>query len=253
MTMPTRSLTCAVVLATLLSACGRNSDAAAPTTRLPASPSYELVTEVRPESVSDFFKLSRSRYDGCVLLAETKKLPVQPFMTLPEDFVVTRTTYVSDGKSFFEQVQTFYLDDSGLTPEQGCATAIGSDRSASAVHKGMQKSLNAPVPGQTVEPPADAMVAAPDPAKLASYTLSKTIHGVQVKCAESGPADPIGSERCIVDPSKGVIARADGEPVLVNVRHNAATGLHNTLLITQPVKLNVGQHIDPAIFERAVK
>lgn len=200
--------------------------------------SYYLVTQVRPENLQKVFSSARWAYGVCVAAAKLKKMPVQPFPTLPADFVVTRNIYASDGKHKFIKQIDFKIDDSGI--DKGCDLKVISSATSEIAQDGKSRITEQNEKGVlTTGPEMPANTEPVSQSKLDRYTEAKVVKGVQLKCK--------GAD-CIVDPALALIARGR-RPVLAASRLDDAT-LYGTALLTEPVSLVLGKPIDVSEFKQ---
>ena len=207
--------------------------------------SYEVVLELRPDSVSHYFEPMRQRYDACVLEAKKLALPVKPFTVAPADFLPGRTTVISDGKSFYKKIIGFRMIPHHITPERGCGTDIVKLEDLTIVHNGSSYTTDNWDGHPTLTLPEDTNP--PNLAQFAVFTVPKTINGVPLKCA--GPkAHPSQQESnwCIIDPDVVIAANANGTPLIAHQRLDFLKP--RAVLGETPVSLKVGVKVDPAIF-----
>lgn len=212
--------------------------AAAPAAAGGSAKSYYLVIQTRPENLQKIFKTERWAYGLCAAAAKLKKIPVKPFPTLPDDFVFERNIYASDGTRTYVKDIQFKIDDASV--EQGCAYKLASLATTDIEHDGKARMTQQNEEG--VLSTGEDMAADTEPvsqSKLASYTASKVINGVQLKCKATG---------CIVDPALVVIAQGR-RPVIAATRFDDLT-VHGTALVTEPVSLSLGKPIDLSEFKQ---
>lgn len=235
-----------------LSACGERSDAAEPAGAVrPGANSYELVTVLRPESVENYFTRARGLYDLCAAFANSAKLPVKPFLVPPADFIHSRKTLISDGKSFLERETEYKVDTRKGRPEQGCEFTLASYSNAQLVQGGKAQQAGTDEDGNyglgetfPLEP------VELDPAKLEGYSAAKIVHGVALKClaGADGQADTSSlMGQCIVDPAAGPLATVSGKPLVAYYRMTDRS-LFNTEMVFEPVSLRVGHAVDAKVF-----
>lgn len=241
---------CAAMTLLCLSACtddAANGEAQAVTGSPGAErASYRLVTVLRPESVADYFKRARSLYDACRTVAQMKSLPVKPFPALPQNFVHSRVTQVSDGKRFLHSEEQFAVDGE-ISPSSGCEVKVTSQVSSSVFTDGTRP---AQVPGD--EGPADLDRALDlDPARLTPYTVARTVHGVRLKCDPSATAAADDPGVCIVDPAaaRGALATPDGKPLVAH--HVRKDQVFGTKMVLEPESFITGTAIDTTVFNVA--
>lgn len=204
-----------------------------------STPTYHLVTQLRPESPERFFGPARAAYDLCVESAKAKGLPVKPFPALGKDVVAARTVHAWDGKRRFFKETEWKIDTSAnFGAETGCAMKLASYWHSSVTTGTTSRSAGRSSDGEFAlndETPADDQVV--DPARLARYTESKLMHGVQLKCTTEGD--------CIVDPALALV-NLGNRPALAAARIEDA----RTPLLLEPVSLTVGKAVDPSLFKQ---
>ncbi len=210
---------------------------------------YELITELRPDSESDFLKKSRDYHQQCAAAAKKIKVAVRPFPVFPPDFFVSRSVHLRDGNSFYNRGAGRAIDHDAMTPLNGCTTTTYETVEVSIHHKGLSRFFfNDEKPGV---PPERIKVELADPVEFSMYVLPKTVNGVALKCAAPGSAiDKRIEEACIVDPAVVIAAHPNGRPVDAHGTMRVTRDIHNTALRLRPVSLKVGIKIDPTIFAR---
>ncbi|MES2317835.1 MAG: hypothetical protein V4631_10110 [Pseudomonadota bacterium] len=248
-----RALSVGVAVVCLLGACGKEASSAPRSAAAKAGSAprdtYEMVSVVRPESLQQYMKRLRFPYDLCAGQAKLQGQPIKPFPAIPDDFVVSRITLVSDGKSFSRSEVVYSVTIEGLTPETGCAAKLESDVHTSVVRDGVQ--LRAAEAGQPTEEPLLVPTQAFKDEQTAGYTVARTVHGVALKCLDSKSvaiAAGFASDSCIVDPAVARIAGPDGDPTLAHQRDIAAAAATGAIMVLEPVSLKVGHKVDPARF-----
>lgn len=218
--------------------------------------SYELVTQNRPDSLKTFVQVQKAYYDFCVASASILKLPVQPFVQIPPDFVLERNSYKSDGKSYYVKQQLFSIDADEMRPEKGCATRISEGIVIERVGKGSVEHVDIAIDGTRVAAPAGK----PAPAShrgdnIGAYRVARTEHGVALRC--KAPGDPglnpgVITASCIVDAGAGGTLRdAQGTPLAAYARDELSAAMVGVLL-TEPVSVRIG-HVDAAVFAGELK
>ena len=116
----------ALVMFAALAACGRQTAGA-------AAQSYEIVTQTRPESQEAYMRVYRLAYDACARVRAIQNLPPpQPLVTLPADFVIKRSTYLSNGRDYLIRHEEFNVE----LDETDCKTSIGSNMTENVVGGG---------------------------------------------------------------------------------------------------------------------
>ncbi|UOD27327.1 hypothetical protein INH39_17485 [Massilia violaceinigra] len=213
--------------------------------------SYELIKVQRPTSIDEYFKVFRWPYEMCVALADLKKLPVKPFSPIPKDFVLTRTTVTSDGKSFRTKEEGFGVNLDGMSPENGCETKFQSSSHSWVEHNGFQSVLGPDATENDEDGPVEIQMMPYSGSAAASYPISKKINGISVKCTDGGDllvAAKAVDEICILDPAMGRIAMADGKPPVVYMREAPGTSMYGTVMVHEPISLKIGIKVNSEIF-----
>lgn len=223
---------------------GRGADGA----RLASS--YELVTMTKPESLEKYFALEKARYDICVSGARFKKRSVKPFPTLPTDQVLYRTTYISNGRSFYQRTMETVVDTTKMKPDTECITTVYRRASTQVIHNGMMQQSYAEADGrEVVEDAMEGLPEAPNEILMRGFNFPKKVNGVALKC---GPAPIIvgrpnhNYQGCVVDPVLGVFTDGSGGPLIAY--SYILESVRNTEVTVEPVSLTVGQRIDPRVF-----
>ena len=264
--MPFRSCSSIVILAALCAAvagCSKTDPTAAatatsapvaaslPATKADAQVSYEVVTVERPESVADFHKLYKARYDMCAGVREAKKLPPPPAMKEPPaDFISKRTTFASDGKAYLVKNEYFQYDVSMTMPAPTCETSEQKVSDTELVRDGKMYYAAIDNAGKRVsEPPGEW--AMPRKNKEHVFTEPKVVKGFAVKCMPMLPnSDKLLTELCIADLKPGTLTHVGGEPIILSSRVTIIQKMSGAVL-TEPVSVKVGQKINTAMFDAA--
>jgi len=225
-----------------LGACSRGSaDAAdgAASTPSDAARSYQLVTQLRPESPELFFRPARAVYDLCVASARAKGLQVKPFPALPKEFVAAKTIYASDGKrKFFKETEWKIDHGPDFGADTGCEMRLASQWRSEVIDGANARSAGRTDDGQfmleEMRPAGDETV---HPDRLSGYAQAKVVNGIKLKCNVD--------ETCIVDPAVAMIGFGS-RPAMAAAR----TDDPRTPLLLEPVSLTVDKAIDPALFKQ---
>lgn len=246
------------VFALLLACCDRsgNIPLAGSTSALQGAatgPSYELVTETRPEDVGRYFALVRAVYDACVVVAQSRHLPTEPFVTVPDNFALERHTYISDGKSFYKKIARSNINSELMQPETQCKTRIESSTDTQIIYDGFTYDVATGEEGKRT-------LAAPrkfDPElynwrkDISNYNIKKVFNGITLGCLrEAHMAEQLveGQEMCIFIAANGNHpSTAQRKPIFGHTRIPSADGSAGAIL-TEPVSAKIGRPIDPAIF-----
>ncbi|NHZ39803.1 hypothetical protein [Massilia aquatica] len=242
----------------ILIACGDDSAPAHTSSTSPTlsqiRDTYELVTVHRPTSIDDYVNLLSMPYKMCRALARAKNLPVKPFPVIPENFVMTRTTIISDGKSFRTTEEGFGVDIDGVTPENGCETKFGGGSNTWVAHNGFEYVLDDQTQSQAESERVKYEAKPYDPESVSGYSISKKINNIAVKCTDESDlmvAGKIVAEMCVLDPKLGRIAMSDGKPPIVYSRDLPGKSVFGSPMILEPVSLRVGIKVSPTIFVNA--
>ena len=185
---------------------------------------YEVVLETRPENLRGYVGRSHAFYDLCVASAQALHLPVNLFVVLPKDFVMSRKTYTSDGPHFLEKSEDFDFDSSAMLPESACATRIAASVITRVWRDGKLQAHKIDRNGvSTTEPPINQPIAGPDGRnRLKPYTVRQNVLGIAVRCLP--PESPVISSgvmmaSCVADtPGDTTLLNVEGKPILVHAR-----------------------------------
>lgn len=212
--------------------------------------SYEFVTVTKPESLEKYFVFVKGRYDICVSGAHFKKRSVKPFPTLPTDQVLYRTTYISNGRSFYQRTIETVVDTRKMKPDTECIATVYKRASTQVIHNGKVLQSYAEADGREVVEDATAgLPQTPIEILIPRFDLPKKVNDIALKC---GPAPIVAGqpnrkyEGCVVDPALGVFTDGSGGPLIAYIYFfEPVTGIDLTV---EPVSLTVGQRIDPRVF-----
>lgn len=233
-----------LALCLALGGCEKASSAPTKAAAAPALPAYQLVTVVRPESITDHIRPAKVVYEQCASTAALLKLPVKPFVAVPASFVAERLTQTSDGQSFYMKKQQYGIDIDELTPQQGCATRIKEEAVIERVHKGVVEHIDVDKDGkQVAAEPGEPGPHMPRHENLTAFTESRIEHGVALKCLPKGSAALVPgmlSASCLVDAGAGKTLRdADGNALTAYMR-DEASGKQFSVLVQEPVSVSIG-------------
>ncbi|MFZ6843638.1 hypothetical protein [Undibacterium sp. RuTC16W] len=240
-----------------LTACGSgsHSPAAANTPQPPvASGSYEVVTTIRPETISKYQAIAKVIYDGCVSSAQLSKLSYKPFVTIPASFIRQKDTYISDGKAFYTKTDTWSIDISDTQPDKGCATSIAHTVSTQSVHDGYIYAVDIDKDGHSnSSSPEQYNIAAAAAVDKSAYKLAKAINNVSLGCLDTNDLlAGLATEFCIVKDEAGVaLTTFDQQPIPAYVRSLATNDAEGAML-TEPVSAKIGIQVNPSVFSIGV-
>ena len=219
----------ALVMFAALAACGRQTAGA-------AAQSYEIVTQTRPESQEAYMRVYRLAYDACARVRAIQNLPPpQPLVTLPADFVIKRSTYLSNGRDYLIRHEEFNVE----LDETDCKTSIGSNMTENVVRGGK-------VYGQRREPDGhtetdETMLLAPHASDGSSFTEKKTVGGFAVRCLPAAMRTESTAETCAADTGSGVLFDGLGYPILLHAR--SVVPVRNIMLVIEPVSVQIGKPV----------
>ncbi|SHH16272.1 hypothetical protein [Massilia sp. CF038] len=149
-----------------------------------AGESWELVTLQRSDPVNWGVRTRKVSYDMCVGLAELKKIPVQPFPTVPDDFEDEKVTRITNGVSTVVVTETSGgIEGPDIEGSGDCKMTVTTTRSkvVSVSHAGKTTQIvDGVVEEVTDNPPWPAY--APRGKSTADYTVARTVNGVQLRC-----------------------------------------------------------------------
>jgi hypothetical protein len=219
---------------------GNAATGAAPATSGDGVPaSYMLVIQVRPESVEKHFAFQRAAYEVCAAAAKVQHIVAKPMVAVPNDFVLSRKTYASDGKRLLYREVNYSMEFVDWDKKGDCQTRMSMQSSVSVITDGQDRSSFRDENGKvTVDAPRPYPMLPIDRSLLEGFTSPKIVNGFKLKCDNHG--------LCIVDPVVAVITQ-DGEPVIAFLQvDNLPPGKLTTF--AEPVSLTVNKPIDPALF-----
>jgi hypothetical protein len=217
------------------------------------SPSYELVTETRPEDVDRYFALVKAVYDACVVVAHSRYLPTEPFIAVPDNFALERHIYISDGRSFYKKIERSTINSELMQPQTKCKTRIESSADAQIIHGGLTYDSSIGGEGKrTLATPRKFNAEFYNWRKdISNYKIKKVFNGITLGCLpdEHMAAQLVeGQEMCIFIGENGNHpSTAQRKPIFGHTRILLADGSAGAIL-TEPVSAKIGGPIDPAIF-----
>jgi hypothetical protein len=229
----------ALVMFAALAACdGETADAA-------AQP-YEIVTQMRPESLDVYMRRHRQGYDVCARVrVMQQRPPPPPLVTLPADFAMKRSTYLGSAAGYLIRHEEF-----NLVMEADCKTRIDSATTEAVVRGGKVYGQRREFDGHMeVEPPAPAGW---EPSKAASdeasYTEKRTVGGIGVRCLSAPLLGGITLDKCAANTDAGLLRDGAGDPVVLHARE-LVPGPDKMVVLTEPVNVQIGK---PVSSERIV-
>ena len=214
-----------ITVALALCACNQQPVAASGTS--PGAPNangYEVVLETKPEKIAAYVGRVKSFYDLCVASAQAQNLPVKPFVTPPVDYVITRETYLSDGKNFFEKTENFDLDVAAMLPESQCATQIAPNSTTKVWRDGLYQTEQVERGGAPViTPPVKQLMAnGARSSRTMPYTQRQTVAGIALRCLPQESAviqSGAMLASCIFDGANDTtLLNAAGKPITLHAR-----------------------------------
>jgi hypothetical protein len=253
----------------LLVACGSSdssTDGRAAATSAAASSSatgngYEVVLIDRPTPADGMIHgMGDMAYKLCVVGAEASHVPVKPYPHMPDDYIMQRTTYISDGHSWLKKTESVYkVDLDNLVADKGCEIKIVPDKSFDVVieHDGKQINVSGHEDGTTSVDSSDDDLGAMN-ARNASetnedYTDTRTVAGVRLRCLPK--SSPLISSKGIIDmcvyEKDGVVTTSDKKSIVLyqNVDPLNANPLAPYTVISEVRSLKLGTAIDPSVFK----
>ncbi|QNA90000.1 hypothetical protein G4G28_18550 [Massilia sp. Dwa41.01b] len=232
-----RRVGAALAMFTALAACDRQTAGA-------TGQSYEIVTQVRPESLEAYMKIPRKAYDVCALAREALKLPPPPpLVVLPADFVIKRSTYLGSGKGYLIRHEEFVVDINDMAPETGCKTRIGSTLEESVGRDGKIYAQRRALDGQIeVDEPTPLLQ---DPtngaSKGVSYTEKRMVGGMAVRCVPAALLNAQVMDRCAADTNAGLLRDGANDPIVLHARD--VIPVFDMVVRTEPVSVQVGKPV----------
>lgn len=218
-----------------LAACDRETADAA------AQP-YEIVTQMRPESLDVYMRRHRQGYDVCARVRAIQQLPPPPpLVTLPADFAMKRSTYLGSASGYLIRHEEF-----NLVMEADCKTRVDSATTEAVVRGGKVYGQRREFDGHTeVEPPAPSGW---EPSKAASdeasYTEKRTVDGIAMRCLSAALRGGLTLDKCVADTDAGLLRDGAGDPVVLRARE-LVPGRDKMVVLTEPVSVQIGKPVSP--------
>ena len=219
---------------------------------LPVS-TYEVITQNRPEDLQHYLKLMKANYDVCRFTAKLKEIAVKPFVHVPDDFIAERKTYISDGESFLESTETFWVDQA--SPEEGCATSIAWHKIVTVISDGFvyesasEQSLSEQSSGdnEVIKTPYDNSNSMHR--DYTNYDIAKVISNVNLLCAKDLPGTSnLYESMCIVtDPTGKILLVPELKAIVGYMKIYSVREVQGTIIL-EPVSVKTGIPIDPKMF-----
>ncbi|SHH24624.1 hypothetical protein [Massilia sp. CF038] len=217
----------------------------------PATIAYTLTTVSRPASLSDYTRMLRGVHALCV---ETQKLlgrPSVPFLTMPPDFVIDRTTYASDGKAFYFRQKSYLVEMEEYTEASQCRTMITSTSTLARTFATYQEQVGIDRDG--VASPVQRVPVNPASYRsrdASEFTAPRTMRGIALKCLAPGSTRRIPgvlADECIVDAGKGQDLRLESGRLISAYLVDELLSSHSGVRIVEPEQLELGK-ANPAWF-----
>lgn len=221
----------------VLAACDRQTVSA-------AGEPYEIVTQVRPESLEAYMKIPRKAYDVCALARTAMKLPPPaPLVALPADFVIKRSTYLSSGKGYLIRDEEFFVYINDMAPETGCKTRTGSTLEESVGRDGKIYAQRRALDGQIeVDEPMPLLL---DPtngaSKGVSYTEKRMVGSMAVRCVPAALLNAQVMDRCAADTNAGLLRDGANDPIVLHARE--VVPVADMVVRTEPVVVQIGKPV----------
>jgi len=219
-----------------LAACDRKTVDAA------AQP-YEIVTQMRPESLEAYMQPHRRAYDVCASVRAMQHLPPPPpLLALPADFVMKRSTYLSSGTGYLIRHEEFNL----VMDAADCKTRVDSAMTEAIMREGKVYGQRRELDGHTeVDEPAPSGT---DPSKLAtdeaSFTEKRTVGGIGMRCLSASLRGGITLDKCAASTDAGLLRDGAGDPIPLHARE-VVPGPDKMVVLTEPVSVQIGKPVSP--------
>lgn len=253
----------------LLVACGSSGSSAdghaatsAATSDSATGSSYEAVVIDRPTPADGMLhgKMGDMAYGLCVVAAQSLHVPIKPYPRMPGDYVMQRTTYISDGHFWLKKTESVYkVDLDNLVAEKGCEIKIVPDKSFDVVIEGGGKQIN--VSGHedgttSVDTSDDDRGAfnARNPIETNDgYTDKRTVAGVNLRClpkSSSIISSKAAIDMCVYE-KDGVVTTSDKKSIVLyqNVDPLNDSRMAPYTVISEVRSLKLGEAIDPRVFK----
>lgn len=209
--------------------------------------SYELVTIMKAQSSEKYFALEKAGYDVCVATARFQQRSVKPFPTLPTDGVLSRTTYISDGHSFYQRRIETIVDITETKPDMACLVTIYKSAETQVLHNGKMQQSHSEADGREVVGEAmEGMPEALNEILSIGHTVPKKVNQIALKCKSVEFKIAGRVESCIIDPALGLFTEGSGRPLPAYSRFVEL--VRKAEVTVEPLSLRVGQRIDPRVF-----
>ncbi|MBB3228426.1 hypothetical protein FHW69_003061 [Luteibacter sp. Sphag1AF] len=223
--------------------------------------SYEAVVIDRPTPADGMLHgMGDMAYKLCLAGAEALHVPVKPYPRMPDDYVMQRTTYISDGHSWLKKTEPVYkVDLDNLRAEKGCEITVVPDKSFEVVIESGGKQIN--VSGHddgttsvdTSDDNASAFNARNPIETNDGYTDKRTVAGVNLRCLPK--SSPIITSKAAIDmcvyEKDGVVTTSDKKSIVLyqNVDPLNDKQMAPYTVITEVRSLKLGTTIDPRVFK----
>jgi hypothetical protein len=199
---------------------------------------YEIVTQERPESQEAYMRVYRQAYDVCARVRAMQNLPPPPpLVTLPADFVIKRSTYLSSGRDYLIRHEEFNVE----IDETDCKTSIGSNMTENVVRGGKVYGQRRETDGHTETD--ETMLLAPHASDGSSFTEKKTVGGFAVRCLPAAMRTESTPETCAADTGADVLFDGLGYPILLHARW--VVPVRNMIVVIDPVSVQIGKPVPP--------
>ncbi|WP_312551639.1 hypothetical protein [Massilia sp.] len=208
-----------------------------------AAQPYEIVTQMRPESLEAYMKVFRLAYDMCARVRAIQHLPPPPpLVALPADFVTKRSTYLSSGSGHLIRHEEFNV----VMEEAGCKTRLDSVITEAVVRGGEVYGQRREMGGDTeVIPPAPSGW---DPSKAASdeasYAEKRTVGGIGMRCLSAYLRGGITLDKCAANTNAGLLRDGAGDPIVLYA-YELVPGRDKMVVLTEPVSVQIGKPVSP--------
>lgn len=203
-----------------------------------AAQPYEIVTQMRPESLDVYMRMYRQMHDACARVRAIRHLPPPPpLVTLPADFVIARSTYLSSGSGFLIRNEEFNV----VMDDADCKTRIDSILSETVVRGGK-------VYGQRRESGGQTEVAEPMPLSQpssdgSSFTEKRTVGGIAMRCGSADLRTDIAQDVCAADAGTDVLRDGVRYPIILYSR--GVVPVRKMVVVTEPVSVQIGKPVSP--------
>lgn len=220
------------------------------------SSSYEVITVTKAEDMKAYLALSKGTYAICAELKALQKLPIKPYPAVPNNFIIEKNIYFSDGQNFYEKKEK--TGASNASPDEQCLVVFGTESITKITRGNVTQSISEDVAGVvTVDSGQNnsqyTQLSDAKKSESAIFAIRQNTQGIAMRCLDKSLLgnDVHDYDQCVFDgPNGSTLFDADGKPIALYLRIPPVVigSVLGATQVTEVKTIEIGKKIDPKIF-----